>query len=265
MRYRKISCSIWNDDKFPFASDDCQIVIFHLLSTPLSTPFGLYKASVAALAEEKRWTKGRYASALNEAIKTDFVKYDAKHHVIYIPNFLRYNPPHNPNVLRSWSEPFKEIPSSSLKDEFFQALVARIESYSEAFREAFSKAFRHHYRNNPVPVPVTGTEEVFKEDKILYLNEFSDVFQVSDNFSAAWTEWIAHRKDIKKPLTERSAKMQAKRLSELSITEAVATIEKSIECGWTGLFSKEKVVQKLSAAGQAAAAACEKVFGGDDA
>ena len=77
-RYRNIHCLIWNDDKFPFASDKCQLVFFHLLTTPLSTPFGLYKASLEALAAEKRWTVKAYREGFAEAFRKGFVKHDER-------------------------------------------------------------------------------------------------------------------------------------------------------------------------------------------
>jgi len=101
-RYRNIHCLIWNDDKFPFASDDCQLVFFHVLTTPFSTPLGLFKASVGMLAEEKRWPIKRYEKAFQEALREGFLEYDEKAFVILIPNFLKYNPPQSGNVIKSW-------------------------------------------------------------------------------------------------------------------------------------------------------------------
>ena len=44
-RYRNIRCLIWNDDKFPFVSDDCQLVWFHAYTYPHSNGLGIYMAS----------------------------------------------------------------------------------------------------------------------------------------------------------------------------------------------------------------------------
>lgn len=51
----------------------------------------------------------------------------------------------------------------------------------------------------------------------------------------AWNEWVAYRKEQGKKLTERSVKLQIKKLSE-DINNHVAIIEQSIRNGWTGLF-----------------------------
>jgi hypothetical protein len=102
-RYRNIHCMIWNDDKFPFASDDCQLVFFHLLTTPFGTPFGLFKASVSMLADEKRWSKQRYEKAFREGLAKGFFKYDERHLVVFLPKFVKYNQPQNANVIINWS------------------------------------------------------------------------------------------------------------------------------------------------------------------
>lgn len=141
MRYRNIHCVIWNDDKFPFVSDDCQLVFFHLMTTPLSTPFGLFKASLSALAAEKRWSEERYTKGYREGYAKGFLKYDEKHLLMYLPKFLKYNPPDNPNVLTSWFWIYNELPDSPLKDEFNQALKELVEGYGKGFRERYTKLF----------------------------------------------------------------------------------------------------------------------------
>jgi hypothetical protein len=140
-RYHAIHCQIWNDDKFPFVSDDCQLVFFHLLTTPMSTPFGCYKASMEALSAEKRWPVKRYLKAFREAFAKGFVKYDERHLVIFIPHFIDYNPPNNPNVLKAWGKVFSELPPSSLKDQCYQALALCMKGFGEAFQQAFREGF----------------------------------------------------------------------------------------------------------------------------
>ena len=139
-RYRIIHCLIWNDDKFPFLSDDCKLVFFHLLTTPYSTPFGLYKCSIASLADEMRWHIERYEKAFMEAFREGFVKHDERHLVILIPNFLKYNPPSNPNVLKGWKKIWIEIPECKLKYEWYQILKSLTKGFGKGFNEALWEA-----------------------------------------------------------------------------------------------------------------------------
>lgn len=151
-RYRAIHCLIWNDDKFPFVSDQCQLMFFHLLTTPMSSPFGLYKASIEALAAEKRWDVKAYRKAFTEGLSNGFMKYDERHLVILIPNFLKYNPPNNPNVLISWKNIYDEIPNCDIKSEFYQSLKDSMKGFGKGFAEAFAKAW-------PQPLPIQEQEQ----------------------------------------------------------------------------------------------------------
>jgi hypothetical protein len=139
-RYRNVHCLIWNDDKFPFASDDCQLVFFHLLTTPFGTPFGLFKASLSMLADEKRWTKTRYEKAFREGIGKGFFKYDERHLVVLIPKFVKYNQPQSANVITAWKKIIDELPPSPLKTEWIQIVKGLLVGFHKAFTEAFEKA-----------------------------------------------------------------------------------------------------------------------------
>lgn len=171
MRYRNIHCLIWNDDKFPFSSDDCKLIFFHILTTPLSSSFGLYKASIGALADEMRWNIQRYTKGFREGLLKGYFLYDDKYYVLFIPNFLKYNPPHNPNVLRSWANTFNEIPQCSLKEQFYQSLKAFLESFDESFRDVFGKSFIKDYRNDPVTVTDNDTVTDSKKNNEIPYNE----------------------------------------------------------------------------------------------
>ena len=54
-------------------------------------------------------------------------------------------------------------------------------------------------------------------------------------FRQAWTDFIAHRMEIKKRFTDRSKRMTLKRLSKSTVKEAIEAIEASILNGWQGV------------------------------
>jgi len=141
---RQLSVLIWNDDKFPTLPDDAQIVFFHLLTTTHTTTFGLFKGGVGTLAEEKRWKPERYREALRILISQKMAKYDRDALLLYIPRALRYNPPANPNIIKSWSEIFNGLPTSPLKKEFYDDLKTIIDSRN---KEALTEAFLTHFGN----------------------------------------------------------------------------------------------------------------------
>ncbi|GAB6161926.1 hypothetical protein JCM12298_10850 [Desulfothermus naphthae] len=174
-RYRQIHCLIWNDDKFPFLSDDAQLVFIHILTTPFSNSIGCYKITLEALAAEKRWPIQRYRKAFYEVSQKGLVKYDERYQVILIPGFVKYNPPQSPNVLKSWANLWEELPPSPLKTEYYHIVKNFIKHlpkpFNEAFKKAFgslSEAFQKPFKSLSEGFPYTETEtktETETEDK----------------------------------------------------------------------------------------------------
>jgi uncharacterized phage protein (TIGR02220 family) len=211
-RYRTVHCKIWSDDVFPFLDDDTKLVVLHLLTTPLSTPFGLYKASVGALADEMRWERERYRKAFmkasGKAFAKPFLKYDERHLLCLIPNFLKYNPPGSPNVLKSWSKVYSELPDCALKVEFYDTLKAFLEGYDKAFQKAFTEAFAKPSPTGTGSVTVRNTlsdsgesdrasprfEKIPFKEIVLYLNQKTGkTFKVASkatisHINARWNE-----------------------------------------------------------------------------
>lgn len=64
-------------------------------------------------------------------------------------------------------------------------------------------------------------------------------------FARAWTEWVTFRRQKHCSLTPLTVDKQLILLGELTPAHAIATIEKSIEAGWQGLFP-----DKITANGQ---------------
>lgn len=61
-------------------------------------------------------------------------------------------------------------------------------------------------------------------------------------WAEAWSDWIAFRKEIKKPLTPTSVKKQAKFLHAMAEEDAIACLEQSMRNGWQGLFPVAKAI-----------------------
>lgn len=74
-------------------------------------------------------------------------------------------------------------------------------------------------------------------------------------FREAWGDFVVHRKqkDAKgKAMTERSAKMVLNKLVKANLTpgEAVAELNKAIECNWSSVFPKEPIAKVVKRTGK---------------
>lgn len=146
-RYRKVDPRIWNDEKFLSLSDDGQLLFLFLLTHPHMTSLGAMRATIAGLAEERRWTTQRLSKAFLEISKKGLIEHDRVACYVGIPNFLRYNGPESPNVVSSWKHAPDFIPECTLKDEllqrvkdFVKALPKKWQRLPEGFGKGSARA-----------------------------------------------------------------------------------------------------------------------------
>jgi len=195
-RYRAIHCLVWQDDKFPSAGDDLQLLWFHLKTTPFSTPLGIFYAPIAGLASEKHWTEERYRRRLVEGSVKGFWKVDETSHVVYFPNYFRYNKPDNPKVLQSWLKCWDEVPVCGLKDECYQQLTSYCREWGENYTKVLDTSpytYRVRIGNVPdtVTVTVTGTVTAPKGVRAPAGANNGE----ENHFSDVRKEYPAHRRD----------------------------------------------------------------------
>jgi hypothetical protein len=143
-RYRKVDPRIWDDEKFLSLSDDGKLLFLFLLTHPHMTSLGAMRATLSGLAEERRWTKQRLSKAFQEALELGMVEHDDRACYVGLPNFLKYNGPESPNVVKSWVQSLDFIPDCSLKCVLVQRVKAFVKALPEKWQrlpEDFGKAF----------------------------------------------------------------------------------------------------------------------------
>jgi hypothetical protein len=140
-KYRKISPAIWNDGNFKAFSDTGKLVFFMLLTHPHTSAIGTLRAFLPGLAPELGWPEEVFREAFREAFAKGMVKVDEKAGLIWLPNFLKHNPPESPNVVKSWISSYEECPECGLKKEVLQIVKSFSRGLGEAFTQAFMEAF----------------------------------------------------------------------------------------------------------------------------
>lgn len=135
-RYRKIDPRIWNDEKFRGMSDNGKLAFLFLLTHPHMTALGAMRATVAGLAEELGWDTESFREAFAEGLRKGMTEHDPKACLISLPNFIRYNSPESPNVVKAWVSALDLLPECLLKNR----TITRAKAFAEALPEAFAKA-----------------------------------------------------------------------------------------------------------------------------
>jgi hypothetical protein len=75
------------------------------------------------------------------------VRHDEQAALIWLPNFLKYNAPENPNVVRSWQASLDLLPECGLKDELMRACRNLVATLPKGFAEGLPEPFRKGLRN----------------------------------------------------------------------------------------------------------------------
>lgn len=142
-RYRKVETRIWDDERFLGLSDRGKLVFLLLLTHPNMTMLGGMRASPGALAEDLRWPPETLREGFREVLSKGLAEHDEKARLVILPNFLKYNAPESPNVVKSWAKALETLPECKLKRKLIQRVLVYTESLSEAFRHALPQVFRN--------------------------------------------------------------------------------------------------------------------------
>ncbi|WP_152049040.1 hypothetical protein [Aureimonas psammosilenae] len=140
-RYRKVDPRIWNDAGFRQLTDAGKLAFLFLITHPNLTSLGAMRATLPGLAAELDWQEEGFREAFLEALQQGMVEHDAKAHLVALPNFIRYNPPESPNVVKAWAGAVDLLPECDLKALVLQRAEASAVGISKAFGEAFVQAF----------------------------------------------------------------------------------------------------------------------------
>ena len=167
--YRKIYTKIWNDEKFRSFSDGGKLVFFFLLTHPGMTSIGAMRGTIPGLAAELGWTTEAFREAFQEAYAKGIVEHDERASFIGLPNFLKYNKPESPNVVKAWAKSFDLIPECRLKFSLYQRVKAYVEALGEAFPKAFHEAFPKDFAK-----AMANQEQEQEQDKDTALRDVSE-------------------------------------------------------------------------------------------
>jgi hypothetical protein len=144
-----------------------QALAMYLFSSPLSNMIGLYRASVAVMADDLGWDHGQVRDALRVVESAGIARYDEAQRLVYLPEGGRYQMALKELPLRLGDKRIRSIlrELEHVGDHpFSKDFVGRhlpMESWPESYRkghpvlpEGASGSDGSPYVNVPVPVPV---------------------------------------------------------------------------------------------------------------
>jgi hypothetical protein len=250
-RYRKIDTRIWNDAKFIALSDKGKLAFLFLLTHPHMTSLGAMRATLPGLASELRWDAEAFGEAFREALRKGLVEHDDKACFVGLPNFLKYNGPESPNVVKSWSESLDLIPECDLKSRLLNRVKGFVEGLSKGFAEALPEAFAKGMPN-PEPEqeqepeqdknPAYAREGIADDDRpVPFLIPIPTAID-TEPFRTAWQGWMRYLVNkANGRVSQDTLQRQLRKLVEYDPVRAIAILEEAITKGWTApVWPEEK-------------------------
>lgn len=141
-RYRKIDPRIWNDEKFASLSHEGQRAFLFILTHPSMTSLGAFRATKEGIEAELGIDTKGFAKPFQELLSKGLIKYDESCFLVFAPNFLKYNQPENPNVVKGWAGCLDLLPECPLLVEVLQrakSCASANSKTSKAFSESLGR------------------------------------------------------------------------------------------------------------------------------
>ena len=151
-KFRKVSPQIWGDKKFRALPVHTKLAFVFVLTHPNLTALGAMRHTAQGMAAEIGWEAGEFRKAFDELTALGMVRYDAEASFVWLPNFLRYNGPDNPNVVKGWRGALALLPECEGKRQLIQAAKKAVSSRGKAFEQALPEPF-HKPFGEPLPEP----------------------------------------------------------------------------------------------------------------
>lgn len=158
-RYRKIDTRIWNDRKFRELDDKSKLAFFLVLTHPDTNQLGMLRSRSVALSMELGWHPDAMSEAILTLCRMGMLMVDDKAGFIFIPNFLKYNPPNGPNAVKGWAGLIDLMPECDLLSRALVHLKPTIFGLSEGVRSAIPDDIRDAIEH-AIPDGIKDAEEM---------------------------------------------------------------------------------------------------------
>lgn len=168
-RYRKIDVRIWNDRKFRELDDNAKLAFLLLLTHPDTNQLGFIRSRSVSLAFDLGWHSDAMSNAIQTLCQKGMLMADEMAGLMFLPNFLKYNPPNGVNGAKSWTGLLDLLPECDLRDQALIRLKPLIDGLPKGTREGIPEdimnAIQDAIRNgSPQPSRIQEQEQDINKD-----------------------------------------------------------------------------------------------------
>ena len=109
--YGRIKTTFWESETIRPLAPTTKFVAAYLLTSPHSNAIGCFRLPVAYVVHDTGMDEPDLQAALVELRTVGFLKWCERTPWIWIPNYLKHNPPENPNVWRKCMKEMQSLPT----------------------------------------------------------------------------------------------------------------------------------------------------------
>ena len=269
-RYRKIDSRIWNDAKFASLTHEAQRAFLYVLTNPAMTSLGAFRGTLNGMGIELGIDQKDLTEVFGQLFRKGLVKVDERAFLWWCPNFLKYNTPENPNVIKGWVTALEMLPECPLLSEVLtRAVAAAKEKFPnnnsvleacDSFERVIASLSKELGKELGQPLPQVFRKQEQEQEQEIYTAPLADgsgaSVPVADAPSpkrkkkkdddiqyvdcpeginpVSWAEWMVIRKKKKLGgLTPYGLELLRQECSKADISLQRA-IDHCIESGWGG-------------------------------
>lgn len=251
-RYKTIDIRIWLDEKFLSLDEGTQLLFIYLLTSQHTTSIGTLSLPAHVIAAWLQKDIDTVSKRLDTLSKNGLIKVSSVG-LVWIRNYLKYNPPANPKVASGYCKFFDEMPECELQSEVAEAVISACKSrgpeYLEVVEaklsrllpslkksdciETVSKPYRNQEQEQEYISTNVDKKEKYKKEKKLSKSKIVLDKPEDVPSSQIWSDFLALRNARHAPLTETALNIIRKEAEKAGITLEQA-LETCCMRGWQG-------------------------------
>ena len=166
--YGKVHSTFWTSPTTAPLSDDARMLGLYLLTCPHANALGCFRLPDGYVMEDLRWSKERVSKGFAELFRNGFANRCETTFWVLIPAHLKFNPPENPNQIKSISRLACQVPgNASIALDLKTVLEQHIKTADEPAKRDVLEAIKRLEVNpsETVPKPFRNQKQEQKQEQ----------------------------------------------------------------------------------------------------
>lgn len=163
-RYKTIDIRIWMDEKFLSLDEGTQLLFIYLLTSQHTTPIGTLTLPCHVIAAWLQKDVDTVSKRLQILSQKGLIKV-SNLGLIWIRNYLKYNPPANPKVAVGYCKFFEEMPECDLQGEVAEAVISSCKSKGSEYLNGVENKLSHYVSRFKKSSPIETVSEPYRNQE----------------------------------------------------------------------------------------------------